>query len=81
MFQDGQRPTCHQVQLRVGCPCPQENQIDFVKGVATALLTVTFFEVTTNKAFRALVDVRNEVSIETGMRAAEKLPAVLEGHA
>jgi hypothetical protein len=44
-------------------------------------LTVTFFEVTTNKAFRALVDVRNEVSIETGMRAAEKLPAVLEGHA
>ena len=31
----------------------QENQIDFVKGVATALLPVTFFEVAMNKAFRS----------------------------
>jgi hypothetical protein len=57
----------------------QENQIDFVKGVATALLPVTFFEVAMNKAFRALVDDRTEVSVETGLRAAEKLQSVLDG--
>ena len=57
----------------------RENQIDFVKGVATALLPVTFFEVAMNKAFRALVDDRTEVSVETGLRAAEKLQSVLDG--
>ena len=57
----------------------QENQIDFVKGVATALLPVTFFEVAMNKAFRALMDDRTEVSVETGLRAAEKLQSVLDG--
>jgi len=39
----------------------QENQIDFVKGVATALLPVTFFEVAMNKAFQTLVDDHTEV--------------------
>ena len=57
----------------------RENQIDFVKGVATALLPVTFFEVAMNKAFRTLVDDRTEVSVETGLRAAEKLQSVLDG--
>ena len=57
----------------------RENQIDFVKGVATALLPVTFFEVAMNKAFRSLVDDRTEVSVETGLRAAEKLQSVLDG--
>ena len=32
-----------------------------------------------NKAFRALVDDRTEVSVETGLRAAEKLQSVLDG--
>jgi hypothetical protein len=31
------------------------------------------------KAFRALVDDRTEVSVETGLRAAEKLQSVLDG--
>jgi hypothetical protein len=57
----------------------RENQIDFVKGVATALLPVTFFEVAMTKAFRTLVDDRTEVSVETGLRAAEKLQSVLDG--
>ena len=57
----------------------QENQVDFVEGVATALLPVTFFEVVMNKAFRTLVDDRTEVSVETGLRAAEKLQSVLDG--
>ena len=45
----------------------RENQIDFVKGVATALLPVTFYEVAMNKAFSTLVDDRTEVSVETGL--------------
>jgi hypothetical protein len=56
----------------------QENGVDFVEGVATALLPVTFFEVAMNKAFRRLVDDDAEVSIDTGLRAAEKLQAVLD---
>ena len=31
------------------------------------------------KAFRTLVDDRTEVSVETGLRAAEKLQSVLDG--
>ena len=46
----------------------RENRVDFVEGVATALLPVTFFEVVMNKAFRALVDDRTEVSVEIGLR-------------
>ena len=56
-----------------------ENRVDFVKGVATALLPVTFFEVAMNKAFCTLVDERTEVTVETGLRAAEKLQSVLDG--
>ena len=57
----------------------QENRVDFIEGIATALLPVTFFEVAMNKAFRTLVDDRIEVSVETGVRAAEKLQSVLDG--
>jgi len=32
-----------------------------------------------NKAFRTLVDDHTEVSVETGLRAAEKLQSVLDG--
>jgi hypothetical protein len=56
----------------------RENGVDFVEGVATALLPVTFFEVAMNKAFRRLVDDDVEVSVDTGLRAAEKLQAVLD---
>ena len=34
----------------------QENRVDFVEGVATALTPLAFYEVAMNKAFRALVD-------------------------
>ena len=57
----------------------RENQIDFVQGVATALTPFAYFEVVMTKAFRALVDDRTEVSVETGLRAAEKLQSVLDG--
>jgi hypothetical protein len=55
------------------------NGIDFVEGVATALTPMAFYEVVMNKAFRTLVDDRTEVSVETGLRAAEKLQSVLDG--
>ena len=57
----------------------RENQVDFVEGVAIALTPIAFYEVVMAKAFRALVDDRTEVSVETGLRAAEKLQSVLDG--
>ena len=57
----------------------QENRVDFVEGVATALTPLAFFEVVMAKAFRTLVDDGTEVSVETGLRAAEKLQSVLDG--
>ena len=49
----------------------EENRVDFVEAVATALTPLAFFEVVMNKAFRTLVDDRTDVSVETGLRAAE----------
>jgi hypothetical protein len=57
----------------------QENRVDFVEAVATALTSLAFYEVVMNKAFRTLVDDRTEVSVEAGLRAAEKLQSVLDG--
>jgi hypothetical protein len=57
----------------------QENRVDFVEGVAIALTPIAFYEVVMAKAFRTLVDDRTEVSVETGLRAAEKLQSVLDG--
>jgi hypothetical protein len=57
----------------------RENQVDFIEGVATALTPLAFYEVVMAKAFRTLVDDGTEVSVETGLRAAEKLQSVLDG--
>ena len=57
----------------------RENQVDFVEGVAIALTPMAFYEVAMTKAFRTLVDDGIEVSVETGLRAAEKLQSVLDG--
>ena len=57
----------------------RENRIDFIEGVATALTPLAFYEVVMHKAFRNLVDDRTEVSVETGLRAAEKLQSHLDG--
>jgi hypothetical protein len=54
-----------------------ENRIDFVDGVATALTPLAFYETMMVKAFERLVRDDTEVSVETGLRAAEKLQAVL----
>jgi hypothetical protein len=57
----------------------REHQVDFVEGVAIALTPMAFYEVVMAKAFRTLVDDGTEVSVETGLRAAEKLQSVLDG--
>ena len=57
----------------------RENQVDFVEGVAIALTPIAFYEVVMNKAFRTMVHEHTEVSVETGLRAAEKLQSVLDG--
>jgi hypothetical protein len=53
-----------------------ENQIDFVAGVGTALSPMAYLETVMAKAFERLVEDGTEVSVETGLRAAEKLQAV-----
>jgi hypothetical protein len=59
----------------------REAQIDFVNGVATALTPLAFYEVVMNEAFRRLVDGGVEVSVDTGLRAAEKLQALIDARA
>ena len=56
----------------------EQNRVDFVNGVATALTPLAFFEIVMNMAFRQLMDDGAEVSVETGLRAAEKLQSVLD---
>jgi hypothetical protein len=50
----------------------REAQIDFVNGMATALTPLAFYEVVMNEAFQRLVDGDVDVSVDTGLRAAEK---------
>jgi hypothetical protein len=56
----------------------EQNRVDFVNGVATALTPLAFFEIVMNKAFRNLVDDDTEVSVDIGLRAAEKLQSLLD---
>jgi len=59
----------------------EENGVDFVNGLAAALTPVAFYEVVMNEAFRRLVDGGVEVSVDTGLRAAEKLQALIDARA
>jgi hypothetical protein len=51
--------------------------IDFVNGVATAVTPKAYYEALVNKAFQRLVQDDIRVSLETGLKAAEKLQAAL----
>ncbi|GAC1646124.1 MAG: hypothetical protein NVS4B6_20000 [Mycobacterium sp.] len=55
----------------------RENQIDFVEGVTTALTPLAYIETVMTKAFSTLVDDQTEVSVDTGLRAAEKLHTLM----
>jgi hypothetical protein len=59
----------------------QEAEIDFVNGVATALTPMAFCECVMNDAFRRFADGDVDVSVDTGLRAAEKLQALIDARA
>jgi hypothetical protein len=59
----------------------QEAQIDFVNGLTTALTPMALYECVMNAAFRRLAAGDVDVSIDTGLRAAEKLQALTDARA
>ena len=59
----------------------QENGVDFVKGVATAITPMAFYETVMVKGYETLVDSDTEVDVNTGMIAAGRLQALIESRA
>ena len=59
----------------------QENGVDFVKGVATAITPMAFFETIMVKGYETLVDSDTTVDVNTGMIAAARLQALIESRA
>ena len=59
----------------------QENAVDFVAGVATAITPVAFFETVMAKGYETLVDPDTKVDVNTGMIAAGRLQALIESRA
>ena len=56
----------------------KENGVDFVKGVATAITPMAFFETVMVKGYETLVDSDSKVDVNTGMIAAARLQALIE---
>ncbi len=59
----------------------QENRVDFVAGVATALTPLAFYETVMVKGYETLVDSNTEVDVNTGMIAAGRLQSLIESRA
>ena len=59
----------------------QQNGVDFVKGVATAITPMAFFETVMAKGYETLVDSDTRVEVNTGMIAAARLQALIESRA
>ena len=59
----------------------QENGVDFVKGVATAITPMAFFETVMVKGYETLVDSDTKVDVNTGMVAAARLQALIDSRA
>jgi hypothetical protein len=59
----------------------QENGVDFVKGVATAITPMAFYETVMVKGYETLVDSGTKVDVSTGMIAAARLQALIESRA
>ena len=59
----------------------QENGVDFVKGVATAITPMAFYETVMVKGYETLVDSGTKVDVNTGMIAAARLQALIESRA
>ena len=59
----------------------QQNSVDFVEGVATAITPMAFYETVMVKGYETLVDSDTEVDVNTGMIAAGRLQALIESRA
>ena len=59
----------------------KENGVDFVKGVATAITPMAFFETVMIKGYETLVDSGTKVDVGTGMVAAARLQALIDSRA
>ena len=59
----------------------QENGVDFVNAVATAITPMAFFETVMAKGYETLVDPDTKVDVNTGMIAAGRLQALIESRA
>src|SRR5271166_6433631 len=59
----------------------QENSVDFVTAVATAITPMAFFETVMAKGYETLVDPDTKVDVNTGMIAAGRLQALMQSQA
>ncbi len=59
----------------------RENQVDFVKGVATAITPMALYETVMVKGYQTLVDPDTKVDVNTGMIAAGRLQALIDSRA
>ena len=72
-MQDAAKATYRQILERRA----EQNGIDFVNGVTTALTPMAYFEVVMLKAFETLIDPDATVDVAAGMIAAGRLQALL----
>ena len=56
----------------------EENGVDFVNAVATAITPMAFYETVMVKGYETLVDSDTKVDVSTGMIAAGRLQAMIE---
>ena len=59
----------------------QDNGVDFVNAVATAITPMAFYETVMLKGYETLVDSDTQVDVNTGMVAAGRLQALIESRA
>jgi hypothetical protein len=59
----------------------QENGIDFVMGVATAITPMAFLETVMVRGYETLVDTDTKVDVNTGMIAAGRLQSLIDSRA
>ena len=59
----------------------KENGVDFVKGVATAITPMAFYETVMAKGYETLVDSATKVDVNTGMIAASRLQTLIDSRA
>ena len=59
----------------------QENGVDFIEGVATAITPMAFLETVMVMGYQTLVDPDTKVDVKTGMIAACRLQALIDSRA